>query len=152
MDYPKLDRREFTGMIPALLALVAAGPSDAVAQSKSPLPVLASGVFQPGPTKIAGEKRTSRPYLAGKLTAGNLRLEMHETTQEVGAPHEPIGTHLHNEIWLVREGSVELTTNGVARRMEAGDVGICIAGDQHFIKNIGSTQANYFVVTVGPPE
>jgi mannose-6-phosphate isomerase-like protein (cupin superfamily) len=152
MGHAKLDRREFTGMIPALLALAVTGAGEAQAQSTSPLPVLQSGVFKPGPPKIAGEKRMSRPYLAGMLTAGNLRLEMHETMQEVGAPHEPIGTHLHNELWLVREGTVELTTNGVARSMEAGDVGICIAGDKHFIKNVGSTQANYFVVTVGPPE
>jgi quercetin dioxygenase-like cupin family protein len=49
-------------------------------------------------------------------------------------------------------GTVELTTNGKARRMEAGDVGICVAGDRHFIQNVGATQATYFVVTVGPPE
>ncbi len=77
---------------------------------------------------------------------------MHETTQAVGAPHEPIGTHLHNELWLVREGTVELMTNGVTRKMVAGDVGICVAGDKHFIKNVGDTTAIYFVVTVGPPE
>jgi quercetin dioxygenase-like cupin family protein len=148
-----MDRREFTGMLPALLALAATGADEAEGQPKpASLPVLASGVFKPGPAKVAGEKRVSHSYLSGMLTAGNLRLEMHETTQEVGAPHEPIGTHLHNELWLVREGTVELTTNGVARRMEAGDVGICVAGDKHFIQNVGATQATYFVVTVGPPE
>jgi len=88
----------------------------------------------------------------GALKAGNIRLEMHETTQEVGAPHEAIGTHLHSEIWLVREGTVELMTNGVVRKLEAGDVGLCVAGDQHYIKNAGDTKATYFVVTVGPPE
>ncbi len=148
----QLDRRTFTAMIPALMALATTGAREAQAQATGTLPVIASGVFKPGAAKKAGEKRTSRPFLSGMLTAGNLRLEMHETTQEVGAPHELIGTHLHNEIWLVREGTVELTTNGVARQMEAGEVGICIAGDKHFIKNVGSTQASYFVVTVGPPE
>jgi len=148
-----MDRREFTGMMPALLALTVMGCNEAQGQAKSAaLPVLASGVYKPGPAKVAGEKRTSHAYLTGMLTAGNLRLEMHETTQEAGAPHEAIGTHLHNEIWLVREGTVQLTTNGVARKLEAGDVGICVAGDKHFIENIGDTKASYFVVTVGPPE
>jgi quercetin dioxygenase-like cupin family protein len=41
---------------------------------------------------------------------------------------------------------------GVARRMEAGDVGICAAGDKHYIQNVGDTPAVYFVVTLGPPE
>ncbi|WP_229739366.1 cupin domain-containing protein [Edaphobacter dinghuensis] len=146
-----MDRRQFATLLPALLACSAAMPESAVAQSN--LPVLQSGVFPPEPPKTGGsQERVSRHYVAGMLKAGNLRLEMHETTQAVGAPHEPIGTHLHNELWLVREGTVELMTNGVTRKMVAGDVGICVAGDKHFIKNVGDTPATYFVVTVGPPE
>jgi quercetin dioxygenase-like cupin family protein len=151
-----MDRREFTGMIPALLALGSVGVSkelEAEGQAKlGTLPVLASGVWKPGPQKVAGDKRTSHAYLTGMLAAGKVRLEMHSSSQEAGAPHEAIGTHLHNEIWLVREGTVELMTNGVTRRLEAGDVGICVAGDKHFIANVGDTRASYFVVTVGPPE
>ena len=64
----------------------------------------------------------------------------------------PSGRIFHSEIWLVREGVGELTTNGVARKMAAGDVGICIAGDQHFIANTSNGPVTYFVVTVGPPE
>lgn len=146
-----MDRREFATLLPALLACSAVMPKSAVAQGS--LPVLQSGVFPPEPPKAGGvQERVSRHYVTGMLKAGNLRLEMHETTQAVGAPHEPIGTHVHNELWLVREGTVELMTNGVTRKMVAGDVGICVAGDKHFIKNVGDTPATYFVVTVGPPE
>jgi len=96
-------------------------------------------VFPPAPPKSGKVKeRVSRHYITGMLKAGNVRLEMHETTQAPGAPHEPIGTHLHNELWLVREGTVELMTNGVSRKMVAGDLGICIAGDERFIKNIAT--------------
>lgn len=146
-----MDRREFAALLPALLACSAIAPE--VAEAQSNMPVLQSGVFPPQPAKAGGNtERVSRRYVAGMLKAGNLRLEMHETTQAVGAPHEPIGTHLHNELWLVREGTVELMTNGVTRKMVAGDVGICVAGDKHYIKNVGDTPATYFVVTVGPPE
>lgn len=146
-----MDRREFATLLPALLACSTVIPESAFAQST--LPVLQSGVFPPEPPKLGGsQERVSRHYVTGMLKAGNLRLEMHETTQAVGAPHEPIGTHLHNELWLVREGTVELMTNGVTRKMVAGDVGICVAGDKHYIKNVGETPATYFVVTVGPPE
>ena len=93
----------------------------------------------------------SRHYITGMLKAGNLRLEMHETTQAVGAPHEPIGTHLHNELWLVREGTVELMTNGVTRKMVAGDVGIC-RGVVHGWRNDGAVKAKLvtFVVPAAP--
>jgi quercetin dioxygenase-like cupin family protein len=117
------------------------------------LPTIESGVFKPTPPKAgAQEGHSSSHYLNGMLKAGNIRLEMHESTIQPGAQHEAVGTHLHSEIWLVREGTAELTTNGVARTMVAGDVGICVAGDKHFIANTSDKPVTYFVVTVGPPE
>jgi quercetin dioxygenase-like cupin family protein len=151
-----MDRREFAVLLPALLAGGRALlPESAGAQVPvvGGLPAIESGVFHPSPSKPgAQEGHSSRRYLAGLLETGNIRLEMHESTIQAGAPHEPIGTHLHSEIWLVREGTAELTTNGVAKKMVPGDIGICVAGDKHYIANIGDTPVTYFVVTVGPPE
>jgi quercetin dioxygenase-like cupin family protein len=150
-DFVPMDRREFAVLLPALLA-GSVGVDRALSQSAS-LPVLESGVYKPTPAKagsMAGH--SSSRYLMGMLKAGNIRLEMHESTIEPGAQHEAVGTHLHSEIWLVREGTAELTTNGVARTMVAGDVGICCAGDKHFIANTSEKPVTYFVVTVGPPE
>ncbi|MGD0446006.1 MAG: cupin domain-containing protein [Edaphobacter sp.] len=147
-----MDRREFGVLLPALMGGLALIPESADGQSVS-LPVLESGVFKPTAAKagsMAGH--SSSRYVAGMLKAGNIRLEMHESTIEPGSEHEPVGTHLHSEIWLVREGTAELTTNGVARTMVAGDVGICCAGDKHFIANTSDKPVTYFVVTVGPPE
>lgn len=143
-----MDRREFATLLPALLTAVAALPAEA-----ETLAALESGVYKPGPvSRGAVPKRVSQRYALGMLKAGNIRLEIHATTQEVGAPHEPIESHLHSEIWLVREGTVELTVNGKAQRLSAGDMGLCVAGDKHYIQNVGDTPASYFVVTLGPPE
>jgi quercetin dioxygenase-like cupin family protein len=143
-----MDRREFSALLPALFSVLL--PEGAAAQETG-LPEIVSGVYPPG--KQSGSNgHTSHRYLAGILKAGNIQLEMHESVQEAGAVHEPVGKHLHNEIWLVREGLCELTTNGVSRMMHPGDVGICCAGDLHYIRNAGDTQCSYFVVTVGPPE
>ena len=167
-----LDRRKFAAMLPALFAATALLPEAASAQQagtmdhpvmgeptagpaggvKGPLPDLTSGVYTPGPGHGSPAQRVSHQYLAGILKAGNIQLEMHETIQHAGAVHEPVGKHLHSEIWLVREGICELTTNGVTRRMTVGDVGLCCAGDLHYIRSAGDTQCTYFVVTVGPPE
>ena len=147
-----MDRREFAVLLPALLAGSALVTEGAEAQGGNML-VIESGVYKPSPSKagsMAGH--ASSRYLAGMLKAGNIRLEMHESTIQPGAEHEAVGTHLHSEIWLVREGTAELTTNGVARAMVAGDVGICCAGDKHFIANTSDKPVTYFVVTLGPPE
>jgi quercetin dioxygenase-like cupin family protein len=147
-----MDRREFAALLSALLASSALVPESVEAQNAG-LPVIESGVYKPTPAKAGSQAgHSSSRYLTGILKAGNIRLEMHESTIEPGTEHEPVGTHLHSEIWLVREGTAELTTNGVAKTMVAGDVGICCAGDKHFISNTSDKPVTYFVVTVGPPE
>lgn len=167
-----MDRRTFAQLLPVLFAATALDPGTTTAQAvqsehttlgqptvgpggekpHGDLPLLTSGVFTPGPAYGSQPMRTSHRYLIGMLKAGNIQLEIHETHQEVGAPHEPIDKHLHSEVWLVREGTCELTTNGITRRMQAGDVGLCVAGDLHYIRNAGDTPCTYFVVTLGPPE
>jgi mannose-6-phosphate isomerase-like protein (cupin superfamily) len=152
-DRQILDRREFAALVPALMALGTMIAEPAGAQTVPDLPTVTSGVYPPKPGKAApGAQRVSQSYLKGMLTAGNIQIEMHETTQQPHAEHEAIGTHKHSEIWLVREGTVNLMTNGVVRVMKPGDVGICAAGDEHYVANGGDTPCTYFVVTVGPQE
>jgi hypothetical protein len=52
----------------------------------------------------------------GMLKAGDIRLEVHESTIQPGAAHEAVGTHLHSEIWLVRERTGELRPIGWRER------------------------------------
>jgi mannose-6-phosphate isomerase-like protein (cupin superfamily) len=163
-------RRDFAALLPALLAATTLLPEAAQAQQDSDhptrgeptlgfgkpkagdLPIIVSGVYTPSQNGGMKAGHESHSYLAGMLKAGNIQIEMHESIQEPGAVHEPVGKHLHSEIWCVKEGVCELMTNGVIRTMHAGDVGICCAGDQHYIRNAGDTRCTYFVVTVGPPE
>ena len=166
-----MDRRGFTQMLPAMLAALSLAPEAGAQQTKedesklthgeptvwhapkgASLQTLTSGVYRAEPMHGNTPGRQAHAFLAGILKAGNIQIEMHETRQEPGTPHEAIGTHLHNEIWLVREGTCELMTNGVVRTMRAGDVGLCCAGDTHWVRNAGDTPCSYFVVTVGPPE
>ena len=153
-----LNRRDFASMVPALLALAgmlpreAEGQATAPAAAPRPLKELTSGVFKPQPGRGMQGGHESHQFLSGMLKAGNIRLEMHESVQQAGAPHEAVGTHKHSEIWLVQKGVATLYLNGAEHKMEAGDVGICCAGDEHWIANAGDTDLAYFVVTVGPPE
>jgi quercetin dioxygenase-like cupin family protein len=165
-----MDRREFASIVPALLAIAGALPAEAEAQAGAAgaaqqgagtagagagpraLKDLASGVFKPQPGRGMQGGHESHQFLTGMLSGGTIRLEMHESVQAVGAPHEAVGTHKHSEIWLVQRGTGTLYLNGTEHTMEAGDVGLCCAGDEHWIANKADVELAYFVVTVGPPE
>jgi mannose-6-phosphate isomerase-like protein (cupin superfamily) len=90
-----------------------------------------------------------RPVLKGKLATAEL-LEVHETTLPPGGMPHPAHHHVHSEMWLIREGTVQLTINGTSHVMGPGSVGFVHSNDEHGIKNVGTTPATYFVVAVGP--
>lgn len=144
-----LTRRELCSLFPALLAPALLS---AKGQSSEPLP---SGTFPCEKLRVnkspinKTEANEFRAVLKGKLATGE-SLEVHETTLAPGAMPHPPHRHAHSEMWLVREGTVELTINGASSRIGPGSVGFVRSNDEHGIKNVGSTPAIYFVVAVGP--
>ncbi len=142
--------------VPALASAAEAqtpgAPTVASPATAAALPKLASGKYLPGEAQHPDTPRVSRSFLRG-LLPDNIRLESHVTVLAPGAPPEPIEHHKHSEMWFVREGTVNLMTAGVTRTLKAGEMGLCIAGDDHHISNASKTEpASYFVVAVGPPE
>ena len=140
-------RRELCSMLPAVL-IPAIVRAEAVAeQDKSAMP---SAMFplEKMPVRTPNNAQI-RDVLKGKLATGE-SLEVHQTTLlPGGAPHPP-HRHQHSEMWLIREGTVEITVNGTNYRLGPGSVGFVESNDEHGIKNVGTTSATYFVVAVGP--
>jgi len=140
-------RRELCSMLPAVL-IPAIVPAEAIAeQDKSSMP---SAMFPLDKMPVRTPNNAEiRDVLKGKLATGE-SLEVHQTTLVPGgAPHPP-HRHQHSEMWLIREGTVEITVNGTNYRLGPGSVGFVESNDEHGIKNVGTTSATYFVVAVGP--
>lgn len=90
-----------------------------------------------------------RAILKGKLATGE-SIEVHETTLPPGgAPHPP-HRHEHSEMWLIREGTVELNISGKPHRLTAGSLGFVRSNEEHGISNPSDAPATYFVVAMGP--
>ncbi len=139
-------RRELNSMLPAVL-IPAIFPSEPSPAQENAMPS-AVYPFDKLPIRTPNGAQI-RDVLKGKLATGE-SLEVHETTLPPGgAPHPP-HHHVHSEMWLIREGTVELSINGTSYRLGPGSVGFVHSNDEHGIKNVSATPATYFVVAVGP--
>lgn len=142
-----ITRRELCGLFPMLLPLIT--DPKVMAADDQPLP---SGAFtfEKAPMHVANNSAQVRLMLRGKLATGE-SLEVHQTILPPGgSPTPTTHHHSHSEMWLVREGVIELTVNDKKFRLEPGSVGFVRSNEEHGIRNAGTVPANYFVVAVGP--
>jgi len=140
-----LTRRDACSLIPVVLA-VGTGFSRFTTQDDS----LSSATFAFASLPVQESDHAQvRAVIKGKLATGE-HIEVHETTLPPnGYPHPP-HRHVHSEMWLIREGTVEITINGASHRLDAGGVGFVRSNEEHGIKNAGTGPANYYVVAIGP--
>jgi mannose-6-phosphate isomerase-like protein (cupin superfamily) len=139
-----LTRREICSLIPALVVAGTAAP--VFAAQDDPLPS-ATFAFESLPVQDL-EHAQVRKIMKGRLATGE-HIEVHETTLSPnGYPHSP-HHHLHSEMWLIREGTVELTINGIGHRVGPGGLGFVHSNEEHGIKNVGAGPATYYVVAIG---
>ena len=141
-----MNRRTFAALLPALagsLPVFAVDPKSeaqagASAGAETPVETGVFAGFTP-PERING--RSVHSFFHGMLPTG-IGCEAHVSYLAVGAQHEPEEKHKHSEIWLVREGKVELRLNGESHMLGPGDVGIAVAGTMHWVRNAGDTVAS----------
>jgi mannose-6-phosphate isomerase-like protein (cupin superfamily) len=57
--------------------------------------------------------------------------------------------HLHSEMWLIREGTVELMINSKSHLLGPGS-GFVHSNEEHGVKNIGAAPATCLVLVAGP--
>jgi quercetin dioxygenase-like cupin family protein len=142
-----LSRRELCSVFPVALLPAFLSAEDPSAPQSSSLPS-AIFPFDNLPVRTANNAQF-REVLKGRLATGE-SLEVHETTLPPGAMPHPPHHHVHSEMWLIREGTVELAVSGTSYRLGPGSVGFVHSNDEHGIKNVGATPATYFVVAIGP--
>jgi len=133
-----LTRRELRWLLPLLAAR--SGAQSSILPSKA-------YAFDQLPVETSGANQT-RPVLQGETHAG-VRIELHETALPPGgAPHPP-HHHIHEEMILIREGTMEVVIGGETRRLGPGSVAYVASNVEHGWHNAGTTRAHYFVLSIG---
>lgn len=146
-----MNRRHFAALLPTLaasLSALAEEQAGAEPDPGEPGPAIETGVDRGALPPEGFQGRFGHSYLHGMLPT-DIGCEIHVSYLEPGTPHEAKEKHTHSEIWLVREGKVELMLNGQTHLLGPGDVGIAVAGTMHWVRNAGDSVASYYVVEVG---
>ena len=142
MNTNNFTRRDWALLAPAFLA---ATQNSSAAERKT-IPSKTYN-FDDLPVKKTGENR-SRDVFDG-LTHKGFQLDIHQTELAPGlAPHAP-HRHTHEEIVMVREGTLEVLIEGKTTSAPPGSVIYVASNEFHGWKNSGTTHAHYFVLAVG---
>ena len=124
----------------ALLAAAKAPAQAAVLPSKT-------WRYEDLPVKENGENR-QRAVFNGETHTG-FPVEMHETELAPGkAPHPP-HSHPHEEMIVIREGTMEVTISGKTSQLGPGSVAWVASNEHHGWRNVGTTRARYTVMALG---
>jgi acetyl esterase/lipase/quercetin dioxygenase-like cupin family protein len=123
-----------------------------------PLPMNPTPSAQLPSTVLDWEKLPVKPTKTGERrelfdspTATFNNLEGHVTTLNPGeTPHAP-HRHPDEEMIIIRAGTLEVMINGVTQRVGAGSVFFFASNDLHGLRNVGETQATYFVLRFQTP-
>ncbi|HYM10449.1 MAG TPA: cupin domain-containing protein [Bryobacterales bacterium] len=96
----------------------------------------------------ASVENSTRPVLKGATHTG-LPIELHLTELAPGgAPHPP-HHHVHEEMLMIHQGTLEVTIAGRTSSLGPGSAAFVASGVQHGWRNVGSTRALYFVLALG---
>lgn len=89
-----------------------------------------------------------RNVFRGETHAG-CPVALHISTLPPGQMPHPAHHHLHEEMMLIKEGTLEATISGKSTRVGPGSVIYIRSNDEHGLKNVGDVPAQYFVLEIG---
>jgi mannose-6-phosphate isomerase-like protein (cupin superfamily) len=149
-----MTRRDLAFLLPAV-GLMNNTLAEAQTETSQPLLTIDSRAFsfEKLPVTYSSGGAATRPVLHGKLATGEF-IELHETTLMPGQMPHPAHKHVHTELMLIREGTVDFILDSKTEKIGPGGVAYAASGQMHGLKNTGTVPANYFVIAIStdPPK
>ena len=130
-----------------LVATVAAAASlSIVSLAHTQAPLMRSSVFNWQTVEAKTTKTGARRDFFKSPTATLDELECHVTTLNPGEAPHAAHQHPDEELIIVKEGTMESTQNGSVKLAGPGSIIFEGSNELHGLRNVGKTQATYFVI------
>jgi len=142
MDF---SRRGLCQTLPFIMSALA---SNSLAQAANDQPIPSFALPFDQMTAHTNGGNTARPILNG-VTHSGAHLEAHETVLAPGAMPHPPHHHVHEELFLLSKGTIEVIIAGKSTTIGPGSAAFVHSGEEHGVRNIGQEPAQYFVVAIG---
>jgi quercetin dioxygenase-like cupin family protein len=101
--------------------------------------------MQARPTDIGASRNV---FDAPTATLDNL--SCHITTLNPGKEPHPAHRHPEEELLVIKEGTLEVTQNGVTNQVSAGGMVFCASNELHGWRNGSTNPVTYYVIHVSP--
>jgi quercetin dioxygenase-like cupin family protein len=139
-DFVSLKRRDF------VVALIAVASTLGVVAIKGQTTVMQSTAFDWDKIAVKETDVGSVRQFFRSPTATAAELECHVTTLKPGLQSHPPHQHVNEELVIIREGTVEVLSNGEWKKVGPGSVVFNASNQLHALKNVGTTPAVYHVI------
>ncbi len=126
-----------TKTIPPLPAAESAAPG-----------TLKSSIFEWDKLAVKPTPKGERREVVNSPTMTFANLESHITTLHAGEEAHPSHHHPDEEFIIVKEGVMEAIVAGATHRGGPGTIFFFASNDQHGMKNVGTTDATYYVLRI----
>jgi quercetin dioxygenase-like cupin family protein len=107
---------------------------------------LDSNVYRPDQsTDLHGEPKKGGRIFFGTDHSG-FGLEMHQTVLGPGVASHPPHKHVHDELMIVLDGTLETYVEGKTEIAEKGAIILYASNQMHRVRNPGNVPARYYVM------
>jgi (S)-ureidoglycine aminohydrolase len=142
-----ISRRDMCILLPALMATAT---SHAAAGEADKNETLKSAIYEY--KNLAVEKSKGREYIPvfEGTTSNGQHMTMHESGVAPGGVVHEMYSHPGDEMFLVREGMLEVEMEGKRSQVGPGSVAYISSNTPYAIRNTGKEWTRYFVFLFGP--
>lgn len=142
-----ITRRKLCALMPVLMASATSFSAERSGNNSHALP---SAIYDLEHLPADGDEQHKYiPMFAGNTYAG-MHIDLHETELAPGAVVHGMYDHPGDELFLVREGILEVEFNGKRSQVGPGSVAYVASNTVYAVRNTGKQWARYFVFLLGP--